>query len=585
MLDTHLTHLEGTGLVRVASLEPEIAYLFHHALVQDAAYHSLLRADRRYLHQLVGQTLEHLYADRLEEMAPQLGYHFQAAGRVKEALGYFMLAADSAFKRYALDEAILLYEQAKGLLLPESDESTLHHLYSNLGRALEMQGAYPEALALYESLEVLAQARQEAGLELAALTMQGTILAAPTSVYDRVRGEAIMGQGLAMARALGDQEAECLLLWNLLLLKRFDAPEQALRHGERAMALARSLNLRERLAYLLNDLYVIYLLLGRLEAAEQGAREAIQLWRELGNQAMLADGLSGYAEIFAFKGDYESALAVAHEAQQISDAIDNLWNRSYSRLVTGLLYLEWGEIDQALATMNDCVAYAEQAGFVPAMVLVRCQLALLYGLMGDPGKAKAVAQLAIERMEQYYRPALALAEGALALSHIWVGELEQAAALMQSAQRQLLRPYAPALLGNYILIAQAELDYVQGEYAALLTLTQQWVDYYQQVGMRLFYADLLYWQGRAHLELGERAAARHSLEAARQLAESLSQRRILWAILAALAGLAQQEGKEAMATTLRVAAREVVGYIAAHSSDPALRATFLARPEVAALLA
>jgi|GEM_PF-2573618 len=57
-INPHLDTLESTGLIRVAQIMPELEYLFRHALVQDAAYDSLLRADRKKLHHEVGHVLE-----------------------------------------------------------------------------------------------------------------------------------------------------------------------------------------------------------------------------------------------------------------------------------------------------------------------------------------------------------------------------------------------------------------------------------------------------------------------------------------------------------------------------------------------
>src|SRR5881275_1324011 len=93
---THLSTLETSGLIRVAQLSPEIEYLFRHAMVQDAAYDSLLRQDRRKLHRSVGETLERCYPDRLAELAPLLARHFEGAGNSEKALHYLILAGDSA---------------------------------------------------------------------------------------------------------------------------------------------------------------------------------------------------------------------------------------------------------------------------------------------------------------------------------------------------------------------------------------------------------------------------------------------------------------------------------------------------------
>ncbi|HWH24818.1 MAG TPA: hypothetical protein VNW68_08010, partial [Candidatus Limnocylindria bacterium] len=56
-----LDTLEARGLIRIAALQPELEYLFRHALVQDAAYDSLLKQERRSIHRTVGQALELLY--------------------------------------------------------------------------------------------------------------------------------------------------------------------------------------------------------------------------------------------------------------------------------------------------------------------------------------------------------------------------------------------------------------------------------------------------------------------------------------------------------------------------------------------
>jgi predicted ATPase len=56
-LPAHLTALETSGLIRRLQVQPEIEYLFRHALVQEATYASLLRQDRKQLHRSVGEAI------------------------------------------------------------------------------------------------------------------------------------------------------------------------------------------------------------------------------------------------------------------------------------------------------------------------------------------------------------------------------------------------------------------------------------------------------------------------------------------------------------------------------------------------
>src|SRR5436190_13266609 len=107
-----LAAIESSGLVYAVSAQPELEYMFRHALVQDAAYGSLLKHNRRALHQAVGETLEALYPERLEELTPLLSQHYAEGGDDVRALHYFTRAAEAAAQKYANAEAVAYYSQA-----------------------------------------------------------------------------------------------------------------------------------------------------------------------------------------------------------------------------------------------------------------------------------------------------------------------------------------------------------------------------------------------------------------------------------------------------------------------------------------
>jgi len=75
-----LAVLEASGLVSIAALQPELAYMFRHALLQDAAYGSLLKQERRELHRRVARALDELYPDRRDELAGVVALHLEQAG-------------------------------------------------------------------------------------------------------------------------------------------------------------------------------------------------------------------------------------------------------------------------------------------------------------------------------------------------------------------------------------------------------------------------------------------------------------------------------------------------------------------------
>lgn len=108
--------LEASGLIQVATFDPELEYLFRHALVQDAAYSSLLKQDRRALHSLAADTLLALYPDRKRELAAIVAMHLELAGDDARAAEYLVIAGEHALERFANREAIGFFDRALALI-------------------------------------------------------------------------------------------------------------------------------------------------------------------------------------------------------------------------------------------------------------------------------------------------------------------------------------------------------------------------------------------------------------------------------------------------------------------------------------
>ena len=120
--EAQLDTLEAKGLIRLAATRPELEYLFRHWLVQDAAYGSLLKQERRALHRLVGESLEVLYPDRGSELSGVLAIHFSEAGDTEKAIEYLVAAGRFAMERNAIAEAYSAFDRAAALLPPATDD-------------------------------------------------------------------------------------------------------------------------------------------------------------------------------------------------------------------------------------------------------------------------------------------------------------------------------------------------------------------------------------------------------------------------------------------------------------------------------
>ena len=105
-LDDALSQLTESGLAFRRGTPPDATYTFKHALVQDAAYDSLLKSRRQELHARIAKVLEERFPEISENEPEVLANHLTAAGRIEAAIPLWQKAGESALKRLALPEAI-----------------------------------------------------------------------------------------------------------------------------------------------------------------------------------------------------------------------------------------------------------------------------------------------------------------------------------------------------------------------------------------------------------------------------------------------------------------------------------------------
>lgn len=123
-LDAGLAALVEAGLMSARGRPPSAVYTFKHALVQDAAYDSLLKGHRAQVHASVAEAVERRFPDRVESQPEWLAHHQTQAGNVGAAIPLWRRAGALAMGRVALREAVAHLSQGLALVpqLPESAE-------------------------------------------------------------------------------------------------------------------------------------------------------------------------------------------------------------------------------------------------------------------------------------------------------------------------------------------------------------------------------------------------------------------------------------------------------------------------------
>ena len=202
-LQRDLATLVAAELLYQRGQPPRAVYTFKHALIQEAAYESVLQRVRRQTHQRIVQVLEAQFPETVATQPELLAHHALRGELWDQAVTYFRQAGEQAVARSAYREAVAAFEQALGALqhLPESRDT--------LAQAIDLR------LALRNALWPLGEL--------------GRLL-----VY--------LQDAQALAEALGDQQR---LGWvSAYLLAHFVEacePDHAFASGQRALAIATDL--------------------------------------------------------------------------------------------------------------------------------------------------------------------------------------------------------------------------------------------------------------------------------------------------------------------------------------------------------
>jgi ABC-type oligopeptide transport system substrate-binding subunit/class 3 adenylate cyclase len=145
-----LSALMRLDLLREARRWPEPEYRFKHALIQEAAYRTLVVDERRGLHAKAASWLEDRYEGREDEVAGLLAHHWLAAADQDKAVAYLTKAGDRARQEYALDEAIAYYRELLPLLGERGEQDAIALVLFKLALAFHMSLRFAEANEMYQ---------------------------------------------------------------------------------------------------------------------------------------------------------------------------------------------------------------------------------------------------------------------------------------------------------------------------------------------------------------------------------------------------------------------------------------------------
>ncbi len=480
--DIQLETLESKGLIKLATVRPELEYLFRHALVQDAAYGSLLKQERRALHGQVGEALEALYPERIAELAPVLAMHFEHADQPEKAIDYYFAGAQDALRQHAIQEAFGAFDRAAALS-------------AELGADDARTGAAPDPVELDRRRRRRVQieiGRAEAGYSF--LSPEET-----SSSLEAVAAE---------AEAVGDIPL-IVRLHTLIAMGKLldgaspDAPEVK-RSLDRMTAIGEEIGDPSIAAMPMAVVGLGQVFAGSPRDGVAALEQALPLlddhWESIGAafaRGALAIGL-------AVLGEFEKAEAASKVATEIA-AKGDLIAQLDADMAAGFVHSLKGELDAASPLARKCMERSEQTGASACMVVSSWILGDVLQRQGRFEEAREVLQrgsdisLVVDR--RVWRPTLLAWLGSARVQlggaddADWAGALEMARSIGNRAgEAQILWKQGEAAA------ARGDVDQAQANLSAAATL-------FEELGARPYLARTLRNWGETLLGAGQRDEA------------------------------------------------------------------------------
>jgi len=417
-LNSALDRVIAAGLLFRQGTPPHATYLFKHALVQDAAYGTLLREPRRALHARIAETLESQFADIAESQPELLARHCTEAGLIEKAAGLWGKAGQRSLARSALVEAS---EQIKRALdqigtLPGTPALRREQIKLEVGlvnalmhvkgyAAPETKASLDRARSLIERSEALAEPPEDP------LLLFSVVYGFWTANFVAFNGDAmrdLAAQFLALAemqKATGPLMIGHRLMGMSLMWTGDIAESRA--HYDQAVVLYDPVEHRPLATRFAVDPGVANLAarshtlwhLGYPEAALADTEQALRHARKIGHAATLMYALQFTSFPHIWCGNYATANAQSDECVALADEKGALLWKVLGMLVRGWLFAQLGKGSDAVQIITTGLSAFRSTGSTVFMPLWLSSLTRAYAELGQFDDARRCIGEAMRAIE------------------------------------------------------------------------------------------------------------------------------------------------------------------------------------------
>ena len=410
VLQDALARLTEAELVIMRGTPPDASFAFKHALVQDAAYSTMLRSRRQQLHGAIALLMEKRFPELAAATPEVLAQQFEGAAQTEKAVQYWRQAGNRYLRRFAMKEAIAHYSNGLRLVaaMPETPERSALELGVCLELALSEQISFgptsQEAVQHYKRGLALATSLPNRGRERFLATWG--IWFNATLSGRTVEAFGYADDLLAIARELDSSdlllEAYHARVPGLLRQADFPAMREA---SEEVVRLYDRERHRDHAFYFgghdsrvcaVSFQAISQWALGYPDQAQQSAWKCIEDARTLNHAFSLAHGLNMGGLTHLLLGDMEACLAVADELYPLAERNQFPWPLTYAKFMRAWLLAQKGDRDTGVALM---LAAADSGPAIVLQSLLLTLAAQMQMLGGRADDALAVIERATQKME------------------------------------------------------------------------------------------------------------------------------------------------------------------------------------------
>ena len=504
-LAAQLAELEARQFLTPSPVGAVEGYSFRHALIQEVVYNTLLKRDRKKLHERAAQVIEQEGFWPAEERIEAVAYHYAESTNPTKAVPYLIAAGEHAARRCAYEIAIQHYRRALTLL--EEDSPAHSELLSRarlgLGQALKLLGRYTEAArVLEESHRHLSDSSSTAeSASLFSLLLQTLKELADLRAREGALEEAVACLETAL-KALGDEGAQTHpSLWRQLIDRlawvrfRQGKLEEAFRLASSATLGLEAVEAEDpaTLASLYNTLGGVFWRWGDLSEATNYVERSLELYRSLNYAWGMAVAHTNLGVLHYAQGKWPQAARYLEQAHSLRAENGYLSGQALTLSNLGLLRMAMGDHEQAQRNLEESLALSQRLGDDFSGALAHLGLGQLGVIQGRFEEAAAHIQAVLNRPDAVGEDQMIQARWLWALIQAEQGELPAA---LETAE-QALQLAREAGLTEAEANCRRVLGILQGRSGNMLeaeALLREAVDLYLQVNAP-------YGRGLALLEL------------------------------------------------------------------------------------